>query len=194
MCDACYESGDKMLVPFPESGLELFLKTLNYIRLHPAEFYMPSYILSLAIIAEYAKDITIKNVESVTGLPMPHCGTVACLAGHIYLTAQDSDWKPESQDAIDGSIVESGALKALGIPEDDWVMRGRLQDVFGMVTLRTYAELKDVLERRFTFGEFTLPEPATKAELKRVRDREYAARKRAEKKLAKMAAAKKEEK
>lgn len=180
------ERGEEKL-SWPESAnFELLINTLEYIRLHPAEFYMPAWIVSIPLSEDYMRESYTNSITGFTGLPLPHCGTVACFAGHLYMTAKPEDWKLTRYELDNSHRFEIGALEALGL--DPWAggmetVEGRLKTIFGMVDMKTYEELKGVLEENFTFPT-PLPPVATKAELKRVRDRENARFRRAQKKFA----------
>lgn len=136
-------------IPFPEHAWPLMRKALEHIAGHPDEFYMPDWILR---VSDLDPDVStdrnvLKDVILRTGRPLPQCGTVACLAGHIILAAGDTTL-PEN---------DIGALGALGIERGSDAGQ-MLWLVFGFTSIKTYAELREALEARFTFPE-PLPAP-----------------------------------
>lgn len=147
---------------FPAHAWPLFKDSLQHIADHPDEFYMGSWVSTAHTLAD--EGITVEDIEKVTGHPFPACGTVACLAGRITITANpgvlDHEWP---------DVDTYSALTALGItdPDGDVVLTDRvayaLEGVFDMTHIRTYAELRGELESRFVFPE-PLPVPAGVAE------------------------------
>jgi hypothetical protein len=143
---------------FPAESWPLMRRALQHIAGHPDEFYMGAYVMR-TVGGGWDQEAVERNL----GHPLPECGTVACLAGRIQL---------ESGEPLDSdSFGARGALLALGlhVPVDfcafsydpfsvDPVPRA-LIDVFTETWIRTYAELREALEARFTFPE-PLPEPS----------------------------------
>lgn len=141
-----------MKLEFPAQAWPKLKAALQHIADHPAEFYMPDYILR-----EYwATDSTIRLVEWTTGHKFPECGTVACLAGHIVLQSDpDTDL-----------INARRAIRVLGIDVETYEYSGEfvdevaeaLRQTFVETDIRTYRELCAKLTREFVFPE-PLPEP-----------------------------------
>jgi hypothetical protein len=146
---------------FPAESWPLMRRALQHIADHPDEFYMRAYVLRVG-----GGGWNRKAIERELGHPVPECGTVACLAGRIQLEAGEP---PDGAD-----FGSRGALLALGmdVPDDactcgcdDYALpalpdiQQALVDVFHLEEIRTYAELCEALEARFTFPE-PLPEPS----------------------------------
>lgn len=136
-------------IPFPEHAWPLFRKALEHIAQHPDEFYMKFF----TVVRGKDHPNLMGQVETRTQLPFPQCGTAACLAGHISMAA--------GHDPSVESVSASMALEDLGLGDTGGGNQvvNRLVDIFGLVNLRTYSELRDVLMGAFTFPE-PLPEPA----------------------------------
>lgn len=151
---------------------ELFLGSLNYISLHPKEFYMPSWVKSIRGAFDYymkgynkkywsAKEMRDAAQSSVaqkeadiaqrTG-EMPHCGTVACFAGHMYLNANRTTALTltyKEAEEIDSGNVSSEVQKLLGLRTEYGSFLSaparyaaeRLGTIFGMTDMTTYEDL-----------------------------------------------------
>lgn len=146
-------------VEFPEHAWPLMRKALEHIAGHPDEFFMQEYVITREDLTDpswlAATGIAGPHPEQVitatTGHPFPECGSVACLAGHINLLADER---------APGSIYpDRAAVLALGIEDWDSPVAIRLRDVFHSIdSVRVYADLRAALERVFTFPE-PLPAP-----------------------------------
>lgn len=149
-----------MTIPFPEHAWPLLKRALEHIAEHPGSFYMPSWVVRLGDEASPLRGTEMaEEVTKVTGLPLPACGTVACLAGWVVL--------------LDGSAYEPNdetALLVLGLSTDwNYVDGDRLYrdpisqaltEVFVDESISSYAELAEALTDVFDFPE---PLPAVPA-------------------------------
>lgn len=135
-------------IPFPAKAWELTKPALVHIAENEARFHMNTWVRTVKSrfeIEDYREDYPDREI--------PPCGTVACLSGWTGLLAG----LPESQ--CDGHTV----LNLMGI--GDTYLSGtfveeaarRLNRIYHMTHIETYAELKTALEDAFTFPE-PLPE------------------------------------
>jgi hypothetical protein len=133
-------------IPFPQHAWPLLRKALEHIAAHPDEFYMGDWLLYTdRLDPDDENDAAeIRCVTAATGLPLPACGTVACLAGRIVLLSGD-ETLPDHAGGLALGLMPGSSARSL------------LEDVFDLTDIRSYAQLRRALEDRFTFPE-PLPE------------------------------------
>lgn len=139
-------------IPFPDHAWPLMKRALEHIAGHPESFYMPNWVVDVRVMTGPTREEWERDITEVTGLPLPSCGTVACLGGWVVLLSESGDY-PDDESALAalGLSTESGYIDG-GRQYADPVSEA-LANVFWMEHVRTYAELCDALTDSFTFPE-----------------------------------------
>lgn len=147
-------------VVFPVEAWPRFKAALQMIADEPSRLWMPDFVnTSVAEDAWLIEEITRR-----TG-GVPPCGTAACLAGWIGIShkidTQGKNLADAAREVMKLGQAATYALKALGVSRGSaagMVFDDGNDGVFYMTEeVKSYADLKAVLEERFVFPE-PLPE------------------------------------